>query len=132
LASGLFDTYKNRKNIAEIIKKATLDLSNTKNRKQRAEIKEKATADVKKAIEAELENDFNGGKEKEVSPIEKIKEDSEEAYKKKLEVKEKPLTQSQQNAEFKKIDAEYKAIEKTNKLMDELEKKGSLRKIDCL
>jgi hypothetical protein len=59
LASGLFDTYKNRKEVSDIIKQATIDLNNAKGRKQRAEIKDKATSDVKKAIEAELNKDFN-------------------------------------------------------------------------
>lgn len=143
LASGLFDTYKNRSSVADIIKQATTDLQSAKGRKERIAIREKASTDVKKAIEAELKNDF-GKQEKvnepqpkpvskeSVSPIEKIKADSEEAYKKKLEVKEKPLTQSEQDAEFKKIDAEYKVIEKTNNLMDKLEKQGLLRKFDCL
>ena len=64
LASGLFDTYKNRSSVADIIKKATTDLQSAKGRKERIAIREKASADVKKAIEAELKNDFNGGKEK--------------------------------------------------------------------
>lgn len=146
LASGLFDTYKNRSSVADIIKQATSDLQSAKGRKERIAIREKASTDVKKAIEAELKNDF-GKQEKvnepqpkpvskeSVSPIEKIKEDSEKIYELKKDIENKPMTKAETEkakAEADKLIAENKVIEKANKLMDKLEEQGLLRKIDCL
>jgi|LakMenE18May11ns_1017448.scaffolds.fasta_scaffold9958838_3 hypothetical protein len=60
-ASAVFDIYKNRKNIADLIKKATTELSKTKSRKERQKITDNVIKEVKKEIQAELDKEF--GKE---------------------------------------------------------------------
>ena len=85
---------------------------------------EKTTTDTTKPVSKES-----------VSPIEKIKADSENIYKMKQEIKNKPLTDKEQREQLAKIDKlvakEYKELAKTNKLMEELETKGLLRTFKC-
>ncbi len=125
VASGLFETFKNRKSIQDILTKATEDLSKAKESEKKA-IREKALKKVKEAINKELDSamgkqEVSKDKKADKTKVEKTEPLSE------TELANRRKAEKEYNKELEDLDTRIKQAERSKqKKLDELNKKVDL------